>query len=76
MPDYQGLRTREYAYVEYMTGERELYDLRADPYELDNIATKASQALLAELSARLGELNRCSGATCRSSEEKRFANGR
>ena len=76
MPDYQGLRTRDYAYVEYMTGERELYNLLTDPYELDNIAGKAPQTLLAELSTRLDELNRCSGATCRSSDEKPFANRR
>jgi N-acetylglucosamine-6-sulfatase len=33
-PSYCGVRTDGYKYVEYATGERELYDLRADPAEL------------------------------------------
>jgi N-acetylglucosamine-6-sulfatase len=32
------LREAERVYVEYANGERELYDLRADPYQVDNLA--------------------------------------
>ena len=46
-PFYLGLRTDELKSVEWSTGERELYFLRADPYELDNRAACASPALLA-----------------------------
>jgi N-acetylglucosamine-6-sulfatase len=37
-PPYWAIRTRRYKYVELNTGERELYDLLADPYELNNVA--------------------------------------
>ncbi|MEW5985998.1 MAG: sulfatase-like hydrolase/transferase [Chloroflexota bacterium] len=33
-PTWTAVRTTEYKYVEYVTGEKELYDLTADPYEL------------------------------------------
>jgi N-acetylglucosamine-6-sulfatase len=33
---YWGLRTKRFKYVRLKTGERELYDLRSDPYELRN----------------------------------------
>ena len=33
-----GIRTARHTYVEYGTGERELYDLAADPYQTKNIA--------------------------------------
>jgi len=31
-----GIRTREFKLVEYKTGDKEFYDLRTDPYELEN----------------------------------------
>ena len=37
-PRFTGLRTPTYLYVEYRTGEVELYDVRTDPYELRNLA--------------------------------------
>ncbi|MCI0475948.1 MAG: sulfatase, partial [Anaerolineales bacterium] len=38
--NYQAIRVRQYTYVEYANGEKELYDLRADPYQLNNLAAK------------------------------------
>jgi arylsulfatase A-like enzyme len=38
VPGYWGVRTRQYKYVELSTGEKELYDLTADPWELQNRA--------------------------------------
>ncbi len=38
VPTYCGVQTRRYEYVDYVTGEEELYDLRRDPYQLHNRA--------------------------------------
>jgi hypothetical protein len=38
IPSYWAMATERYKYVEYRTGERELYDLSTDPYELRNLA--------------------------------------
>lgn len=70
IPEYQGLRTAQYTYVEYVTGERELYDLKADPDELNNLAATADPALLASLAQRLKELRDCRGDSCRQAESK------
>ena len=37
IPGYSGYRTKEWKYIEYDTGERELYDLINDPYEMNNL---------------------------------------
>jgi arylsulfatase A-like enzyme len=44
VPASYGIRTVNYRYVELATGERELYDLRSDPYELRNVAGTAAYA--------------------------------
>jgi N-acetylglucosamine-6-sulfatase len=36
IPNYDAVRTSRYNYVEYQTGEKEIYDLDADPTELTN----------------------------------------
>ncbi len=42
-PDqYHGVRTARFKHIEYATGERELYDLLADPDELVNLVTDPS----------------------------------
>ncbi len=66
----EGLRTHEWAYMEYATGERELYNVQDDPYELDNLIGTADPALAAALAAHLGKLARCAGAACRSLEDQ------
>jgi N-acetylglucosamine-6-sulfatase len=38
IPEFFGIRTPRYTYVELVTGEKELYDHAADPYELNNKA--------------------------------------
>ena len=63
------MRTEEHLYVEYSTGERELYDLRKDPYELDNRYETAGPELLQSLRGRLAELKGCSGVDCRAAED-------
>jgi arylsulfatase A-like enzyme len=57
VPTYCAVRTSSAKYVRYATGEEELYDLDADPYELENLAgVPASAGLLEQLRARLREL--------------------
>lgn len=43
-PTYCAVRNSRYTYVAYGTGEEELYDLSADPYQLSNKARDASYA--------------------------------
>jgi arylsulfatase A-like enzyme len=72
---YRGIRTMDYVYIEYPTDEQELYDLRTDPYQLENLARTAEPELRAELAARLEELAACSGEQCRTIEDRPFTNG-
>lgn len=54
---FSGVRTRRYTYAEYTNGDRELYDLTLDPYQLVNVANEPGQAaLVAQLSALLARL--------------------
>jgi arylsulfatase A-like enzyme len=68
VPSFKGLRTADALYVEYADGEQELYDLRADPAELVNIAATADRSRLAALSMRLAATARCAGDTCRTAD--------
>ena len=68
IPTYRALRTRDMTYVEYETGERELYDLRRDPSELENGIGHAEKALIDALSRQLTALRNCSGPTCRTAD--------
>jgi arylsulfatase A-like enzyme len=65
IPSYQAVRTARYLYVEYPTGERQLFDVEHDPYELHDIAATAPPALVRRLSRRLAALAICKGAACR-----------
>lgn len=69
MPEFQAIRTSDYLYVEYATGERELYDLRADPYELESLHATAEPSLITQLSGRLAELKSCAAQSCRAAED-------
>jgi arylsulfatase A-like enzyme len=64
----KALRTEDYLYVDYKTGEHELYDLRKDPYELHNIYATAPQDLKQRLETQLDALRQCSAAECRAAE--------
>ena len=69
LPYFRGVRLQTMSYVEYVTGEKELYDIRADPYQLQNLAAKTDSKLLAQLSARVKELMTCKAAPCRAVED-------
>jgi N-acetylglucosamine-6-sulfatase len=69
LPQSLGLRTLQYTYIEHAGGFVELYDLRADPHQLENLAFTADQALLDQLSAWLHEYASCSGGDCSKIDE-------
>jgi arylsulfatase A-like enzyme len=62
---YEAMRTSQFLYVEYADGEREFYDLRTDPFELDNQAGRLDPATLAQLHLALAGIENChDGASC------------
>jgi arylsulfatase A-like enzyme len=60
-PSYEALRSRDSLYVEYADGERELYDLASDPFQLHNLADEVPPVRLAKLSGQLAGLANCHG---------------
>jgi N-acetylglucosamine-6-sulfatase len=70
-PDFKAIRTAdERTYVEYETGERELYDLSTDPHQLRSLHDEPERAAeVTALSARLQALQNCSGKGCRCAEQ-------
>ncbi len=67
-PWLKALRTKEHLFVEYKTGEHELYDLRTDPHQLDNFYDRAPGDLLRRLNAQLDSLRQCEAEGCRAAE--------
>jgi N-acetylglucosamine-6-sulfatase len=67
-PLYYALRTDSVKYVEYSTGERELYHLRIDPYELNNAYASTPEATKTMLSGWLHSLQTSAGAVLRDRE--------
>lgn len=62
---YSAVRQPRFVYVEYRDGERELYDLKRDPFELRNEAAYRSyRSVAAELRRRLQRLRDCRGRGC------------
>jgi len=62
-------RTKDYKYVEHENGEKELYNLRKDPYELENVYETADPSLIEDLKTRLEALRNCSEEGCREAED-------
>ncbi|PYQ53562.1 MAG: hypothetical protein DMF78_08680 [Acidobacteria bacterium] len=59
------LRSANYAYTELESNEKELYDMRNDPYQIVNLYRRADPTVLQTLSARLAQLVNCRAASCR-----------
>ena len=68
VPQFFGIRMPTQSYVEYSTGEKELYDLKTDPFQLHNLAGQAAPGLMASYAARLKALMTCQAASCRTIE--------
>jgi arylsulfatase A-like enzyme len=72
VPTYKGVRSNEgRVYVEYASGasagDKELYDIKEDPYQLNNLMDDGVTPTY--LRERLAALEACSGDACRSAEE-------
>lgn len=59
------LRNQDWLYNHQDTDERELYDMRSDPYQLDSQHRRADPAALLSFESRLQSLLTCQGASCR-----------
>jgi N-acetylglucosamine-6-sulfatase len=76
-PVFAGIRTADQAltghgplsYIEYDTGERELYDLSVDGAQLNNAYNASGASLKTKLSNWLGSLRHTAGAAFRAAEE-------
>lgn len=66
LPRYQGVRSRDFTYVEHAGGESELYDLRKDPFQLESRHADPDYAeQRATLADALERLRGCEGRNCR-----------
>jgi arylsulfatase A-like enzyme len=76
--NYRGVRIGHWAYFRYVTTrEVEFYDLRRDPYELENLASqkrvpRSKRRLMRRLSRLLGRLKGCDGVGCNQPAPKRL----
>ncbi|KAI9335268.1 putative arylsulfatase [Obelidium mucronatum] len=65
---YRSLRVNgdgySYLYTVWCTGHRELYDHTKDPYQLENVYSKASRNLVNRLDALLVAIHDCKGVKC------------
>ncbi|MBS1678581.1 MAG: sulfatase [Actinobacteria bacterium] len=69
--NYYGIRLGPYKYIEWPDGEKELYDINKDPYELNNIVRDKNYAPIRNfLHNELVRLEQCSGRTCQEVAEK------
>jgi N-acetylglucosamine-6-sulfatase len=61
-----GVATRHYRYMEWPgTQETELYDMTADPYQLQNVAGQPGYAAIqSDLARALSKLQGCAGSSC------------
>ena len=73
VPKYRSLWSKDYQYVEYYDGKeitfREYFDLREDPWHLENLLAPGSQdgpheRQVEKLSRRLNRFSRCEGSDC------------
>jgi N-acetylglucosamine-6-sulfatase len=66
---FEAVRTETHKYIEHENGEKELYDLRNDPYEMESLHESADPSLVEDLKARLEALRSCSEEGCRQAED-------
>jgi arylsulfatase A-like enzyme len=69
-PAHRGVRTAAYKYLEYGTGEKEVYDMKKDPDERLNLRDRVPKAWLESLARLVKSLASCKGKTCREIEAR------
>ena len=74
-PPFSAIRTEQYLFVVYRGGKRELYDLAADPNEMNKIASTADPTLMANLNSQLQAIRACSAADCRTADSILITSG-
>ncbi len=63
---FYGVKTSQYKYVHWSFGDIELYDMKKDPFELENIADDPGMAgVISNLEAKAAALQDCKGKQCR-----------
>lgn len=63
---FRGVRIGDYKYIEYQVGDRELYDLKADPWELSNrVRNPRYRRVVRRLATVLKNRKDCRGSACR-----------
>jgi len=74
--EIKGVRDNQYKYLEYDTGETELYDLQSDPHETNNLLGSPVEVLNLEvqyisneMEKKLRELEACQTDACREAEQ-------
>jgi arylsulfatase A-like enzyme len=66
---FRGIRTSDgRTYVTYEAGQRELYDLHADPYQLRNVYRASPRAAISKLEDQLRALKSCARSGCSRAE--------
>lgn len=70
MPEFRGLRGERFTFVQYVSGDLELYDNARDPAQLANAACGAPRPFIADLRAASAALARCRGDACRRAEDR------
>jgi N-acetylglucosamine-6-sulfatase len=64
-PRYKAIRTARYFWVEHRNGDRELYDMSRDPFQLESLHDKGRTLRIRErLATRLASLAACAGQSC------------
>jgi arylsulfatase A-like enzyme len=67
VPAWSAVRTTRWLYVEYRSGQREMYDLKRDQWQNDNVIGDPSSGIrirIRTLRRILGDLERCRGRSC------------
>jgi N-acetylglucosamine-6-sulfatase len=65
VPAWRAVRTTRWLYIEYKGGQRELYDMRRDPWQLRSVVRDPRLRVRVRTLRRiLGDLRRCRGRSC------------
>jgi N-acetylglucosamine-6-sulfatase len=66
VPAWRAVRTTRWLFVDYAGGQRELYDLKRDPAQMNSVSSDPRRRVrLRTLRRIMGDLSRCRGRGCR-----------